>query len=139
MEVANAPTPDSPQYPAEGTENLIAAAGYEIAGVGAIGILSKFRPLKGLTACFKKDVGLGGNPFKGKTAEEIADMLSQKGYLSKGPNPLAGEGNFVNPKTGRGYHIDAVHPLPKGPHVGVHRPREYRDIYKPRDYKIGEP
>ena len=80
---------------------------------------------------------LGANPFRGKSADEIADMLSQKGYVPKGRDPVAGRGTYVNPETGRGYHIDANHPDPKGPHVGVHRPRDMRDTLKPRDYPIG--
>jgi RHS repeat-associated protein len=80
---------------------------------------------------------LGANPFRGKTAQEVADMLTTKGYLPMGPDPLSGRGTFVNPATGRGYHIDASHPPPKGPHVGVHRPRDLRDLMPPRDYPLG--
>ncbi|MGH7928413.1 MAG: hypothetical protein ACREQV_11515, partial [Candidatus Binatia bacterium] len=80
---------------------------------------------------------LGVNPFKGKTAEEIGAMLQKKGYVPMGDNPLVGRGTFVNPKTGRGYHIDARHPDPKGPHVGVHRPREKQNALPPRDYPMG--
>jgi uncharacterized protein RhaS with RHS repeats len=83
--------------------------------------------------------GLGTNPFKGKTAREVVEMLTRKGYIPKGPDPGVGRGTFVNPRTGRGYHIDASHPLPKGPHVGVHRPRPLRDIMTPRDYPMGGP
>jgi RHS repeat-associated protein len=81
---------------------------------------------------------LAANPFKGKSAQEIADMLSKRGYVPKGPDPVSGRGTFVNPKTGRGYHIDASHPPPKGPHVGVHRPRDLRDVLPPRDYPMGD-
>ncbi len=79
---------------------------------------------------------LGANPFKGKTAKEIAELLEQKGYTPRGPDPAAGRGTYVNPNTGRGYHIDASHPPPKGPHVGVHRPRDKRDTLPPRDYPL---
>jgi hypothetical protein len=82
---------------------------------------------------------LGTNPFKGKTAQEIAKMLEKRGYAPRGPNPAAGRGTYVNPSTGRGYHIDASHPSPKGPHVGVHRPRDIRDTMLPRDYPLEGP
>lgn len=85
--------------------------------------------------------GLGGNPFKGKSALEIDEMFRAKGFQPKGPNPMGGQGSYVNPRTGRGYHIDARHgarpPYPKGPHVGVHRPRNMRDVLPPRDYPMG--
>jgi RHS repeat-associated protein len=83
--------------------------------------------------------GLGANPFKGKTAQDVADVLTRRGYVPKGPDPVAGFGTFVNPKTGRGYHINASHAPPKGPHVGVHRPRDIRDRMDPRDYPMGGP
>jgi RHS repeat-associated protein len=82
---------------------------------------------------------LGANPFKGKTAKEIAEMLEKKGYMPRGPDPAAGRGTYVNPNTGRGYHIDASHPPPKGSHVGVHRPRDMRDTLPPRDYPLEGP
>jgi RHS repeat-associated protein len=79
---------------------------------------------------------LGANPFKGKTAEEISQMLEKKGYVPRGPDPATGRGTYVNPKTGRGYHIDASHPPPKGSHVGVHRSRDTRDTLPARDYPL---
>lgn len=80
---------------------------------------------------------LGVNPFRGKAARDIAEMLTKKGYVPRGPDPVSGRGTFVNPRTGRGYHIDLAHPEPKGPHVGIHRPRGLRDVLEPRDYPIG--
>ena len=50
----------------------------------------------------------------------FAEIHEKKGYVPKGPDPAAGRGTYVNPKTDRGYHIDTSHPDPKGPHVGVH-------------------
>jgi hypothetical protein len=81
---------------------------------------------------------LGANPFKGKTAKAIEEMFIKKGFEPRGPDPLSGKGGYVNPKTGRGYQIDASHPDPKGPHVGVHRPRDLRDTIEPRDYPMGD-
>ena len=46
------------------------------------------------------------NPFKGKTAKQIADMLDKKGFSRSGPSPETGIGGWVNKKTGRSYHID---------------------------------
>ena len=89
---------------------------------------------KGLVKTGSKGVGI--NPSKGKTAQETADMFTKKGYIPKGPNPAGGQGTFVNPRSGRGYHIDANHPLPKGPHVGVHRRRGFRNKLPTRDYKF---
>lgn len=71
---------------------------------------------------------MGSNPFKGKAREEVGKLLKAKGYKPKGKDAVNGHGTFVNPKTNRGYHIDADHPLPKGPHVGVGRPRGFRKI-----------
>ena len=51
---------------------------------------------------------------------------------------MSGKGTFVNPKTGRPFHIDANHPSPKPPHVGVGRPRGARDFDSPksRDFDL---
>lgn len=75
------------------------------------------------------------NPFKGKSAAEVEQMFLRKGYVPKGPDPLNGRGTYVNPRTLRGYHIDAKHPLPKGPHIGVHRLRGSRNR-PPRDFSL---
>jgi RHS repeat-associated protein len=80
---------------------------------------------------------LGANPFKGKSADSVAGMLERRGYIPRGSDPATGRGTYVNPRTGRGYHIDAGHGPPKGPHVGVHRPRGLRDTLPPRDYPMG--
>jgi hypothetical protein len=79
---------------------------------------------------------LGTNPFKGKTPDEIAAMFNAKGFVPRGPDPAAGVGSYVNPRTGRGYHLNANHPPPKPPHVGVHRPRGQRGNFDPRDYDL---
>ncbi len=101
--------------------------------VGAIGskLLGKF-------AAKGADKSLGNNPFKGKTNERIADMFKKKGFEPKGPDTVNGKGTFINPRTGRPYHIDANHPPPKPPHVGVGRPRGARDsnLPKSRDYDL---
>lgn len=78
--------------------------------------------------------GLGTNPFKGSTVPEIDAMFRAREFKLKGSDPLNGAGSYVNPKSGRSYHIDGNHPPPKGPHVGVHRRRGYRKNLDPRDY-----
>jgi RHS repeat-associated protein len=81
--------------------------------------------------------GLNQNPFKGKSSAEIDQMLRNKGYQPKGPDPQAGRGSYVNPNTGRSYHIDSAHPAPKGPHVGVSRPRgPARKFLPTRDFPM---
>ena len=52
-------------------------------------------------------------------------MLRDKGYEPRGPDPLNGKGGYVNPKTGRSYHIDPGGTWRSGteyPHVDVNRP-----------------
>jgi RHS repeat-associated protein len=96
---------------------------------GVVGKLVQLKELGKLGQLMRKGTkGLGTNPFKGKTAQEIEKMLLEKGYTPKGPNPLTGHGTYVNPKSGRAFHIDALHPPPKPPHVGVYRPRSARDL-----------
>ena len=79
---------------------------------------------------------LGANPFRGKSAEQIITMLRNRGFIPRGPNPASGAGTYVNPKTGRGYHLDLWHQPGKAPHVGVNRPRSHRHMFNDRDYFI---
>jgi hypothetical protein len=66
-----------------------------------------------------------GNPFKGKSPEQVAKMMERKGFTPRGPNPAGGKGGYVNPKTGRSYHIDrGQRPAPRKSepaHVDVNR------------------
>lgn len=67
-----------------------------------------------------------GNPFKGKTPQQIDKMFRDKGFSPRGPDPMGGKGGYVNPETGRSYHIDPGGTYKKGvekPHVDVNRPR----------------
>ena len=69
-------------------------------------------------------MGLGKNPFKGKTPEQIDKMFKDKGFQFRGPDPLNGKGGYVDSKTGRSYHIDPGGEYKKGteyPHVDVNR------------------
>jgi hypothetical protein len=72
--------------------------------------VSKVSKLKGLA-----------NPFKGKTAGKIDNMFKKAGFSTRGPDPLSGKGGYVNPKTGRSYHIDPGKPGVEKPHVDVNR------------------
>jgi len=68
------------------------------------------------------------NPFYGKTVDQIAEMLTRKGFIPRGTNARTSAGSFVNPKTGRSFNFDLEHGLPKGPHIGVTRPRGKRGL-----------
>ncbi len=70
--------------------------------------------------------GLGANPFKGKTPKQIAKMLKKKGFEPRGLDPVKGKGGYVDPKTGRSYHIDKANRFGEPPHVDVNRPRGYK-------------
>jgi uncharacterized protein RhaS with RHS repeats len=67
-----------------------------------------------------------GNPFKNKDATEVHEMFQKKGFETRGPDPQGGKGGYVNPKTGRSYHIDPGGSYRGGfekPHVDVNRPK----------------
>jgi RHS repeat-associated protein len=59
-----------------GQVGLSALAGGALGGVGRFATMSAR--------------SLGANPFKGKTAKEVAGMLGKKGYIPRGPDPAAG-------------------------------------------------
>jgi hypothetical protein len=83
--------------------------------------------------------GLAANPFRGKTPQEIDRMLKEKGFEPRGPDPVSGKGGYVDPKTGRSYHIDPGGQYKKGaeePHVDVNRPPS-SDLPK-RKYPLGD-
>ena len=69
---------------------------------------------------------VSGNPFKGKTPPQIDEMFRRKGFQPRGPNPVDGKGGYVNPTTGRSYHIDPGGEYKRGiepSHVDVNRPK----------------
>jgi hypothetical protein len=70
------------------------------------------------------------NPFKGQTAAQVDKMLRAKGFEPRGPDPLNGKGGYVNPRTGRSYHIDRANRFGEPPHVDVNRPRGYKALPK---------
>ena len=110
-------------------------AGTKIVGITVLNVAGGAiagRAVKGLTALKRARF----NPFKGKSPTQIDKMLRNKGYQPRGPDPMNGRGTYVNPRNGRGYHIDANHPPPKGPHLGVHRPRGLRSTRSARDFEL---
>ena len=97
-------------------------------GISNIGLLFGFPP----TPVLKK--GLGTNPFKGKTSKQIDNMFKVKGFKPSGPNPLEGKGGYVDPKSGRSYHIDKENKLGEPAHVDVNRLRDYKGPLDKRKY-----
>ncbi len=67
-----------------------------------------------------------GNPFRGKSPAQIDEMFRRKGFDPRGPDPAGGKGGYVNPKTGRSYHIDKANNFGEPPHVDVNRLRNYK-------------
>lgn len=55
-------------------------------------------------------------------------MFTKKGFKKSGTDPAGGTGGYVNPKTGRSYHIDPKEwgKYPEPNHVDVNRPRNYK-------------
>lgn len=80
---------------------------------------------------------LGVNPFKEKTAREIDQMFRAKGFELRGPDPLTGKGGYINPKTGRSYHIDEANSYGEPPHVDVNRLRDYKGPLDKKKYNMG--
>jgi len=91
----------------------------------------------GSPAQFNAAKGLG-NPFKGKTPTQIDEMFKAKGFEPRGPDPLSGKGGYVNPKTGRSYHIDEANSFGEAPHVDVNRLKTYDGPLEKKKYFTGE-
>ncbi len=76
------------------------------------------------TAATAAERGLGANPFKGKTFQQIDEMLTSRGFKKVGPDPASGKGSYFHPETGRKYYLDSGGQYKAGtelPHVDVHR------------------
>ena len=84
--------------------------------------------------------GLGQNPFAGKTAKEIDQILKSRGFTTSGNDPITGRGGYVNPANGRSYHIDPkIYNKYKEPnHVDVNRLRTYKGPLVKRKYNYEE-
>ncbi len=79
-----------------------------------------------------------GNPFKEKTAAQIDGMFRSKGFEPRGYDPVGGKGGYVNPSTGRSYHIDEANIFGERPHVDVNRLRNYDGMLDKKKYFMGE-
>ncbi len=79
-----------------------------------------------------------GSPFKGKTSSEIDAMLRAKGFEPRGPEPQNGLGGYVNPKTGRSYHIDESNSFGESPHVDVNRVKSYNGSLQKKKLSMGD-
>ena len=79
---------------------------------------------------------INSNPFEGKTPAEIDKMLRDAGFEPGGSDPLNGKGGYVNPKTGRSYHIDEANSYGEPPHVDVNRPRDYKGPLDKKKYDM---
>ena len=91
-----------------------------VSGVGLIPYLGDFAKMFRMKNHFKilsmaVESGAGaanggggglGNPFVGKSFEEIDHMFRMKGFEMKGIDPLMGKGSYFNPKTGTKYYLD---------------------------------
>jgi Bacterial toxin 37 len=69
--------------------------------------------------------GSSANPFKGKSPQQLDAGFKNKGFVPRGPAPESGKGGYVNPRSGRSYHIDPGGRYKRGiekPHVDVNRP-----------------
>ena len=82
------------------------------------------------------------NPFKGKTFQEIDQLLRAKGFTTKGPNPSHGKGSYFSPIANRKYYLDYAGKTYKDgitelPHVDVHYNIPINGIEKQR-FPIGE-
>jgi hypothetical protein len=60
----------------------------------------------------------------------------KKGFEARGPDPVKGKGGYVDPKTGRSYHIDEENSYGEPPHVDVNRPRGYKGPLEKRRYNM---
>ncbi len=87
--------------------------------------------------------GLNANPFKGKSFQEIDEMLTGRGFKKVGPDPASGKGAYFHPKSGRKYYLDKGGEYREGtelPHVDVHRMRDGANLEKEgkRRYPLGD-
>jgi RHS repeat-associated protein len=77
-----------------------------------------------------------GNPFKGKSPQQLDQMFRDKGFDPRGPDPASGKGGYVNPDNGRSYHIDPNNRAGEPPHVDVNRPKNYNGPLDKKKYDM---
>ena len=91
-----------------------------------------------LAKCAAKGGSGLGNPFKGKAAAEIDEMFKAKGFQPRGTDPVNGFGGYVNPQTGRSYHIDPKNSFNEPFHVDVNRLKTYNGPLEKKKYFTGD-
>lgn len=89
-----------------------------------------------------------GNPFRGRTPEQIDAMMQAKGFDPRGKDPIAGLGGYEDTKHQRSYHTQPEPSSSRGrtefPHVDVNRPPQFtRSGYRgplkeKRKFPLGE-
>ena len=88
--------------------------------------------------------GLGGNPFKGKSFDEIDKILTGRDFKKVGADPASGKGSYFHPDTGRKYFLDKGRGgykkgMRENPHVDVHRMRNGKNIEtEKRKFPLGD-
>ena len=91
---------------------------------------------------FASNKGLGANPFKGMTPQEIDRLLTSRGFIKVGPDPMNGKGSYLHPISGRKYYVDPGGTYKAGkelPHVDVHRKLDGKNIEGiKRKYPLGD-
>ncbi len=88
------------------------------AAVGTMGVAAA---ALGVPYAVPASSALNSNPFVGRSAEEVESMFLEKGFEPRGPDPLNGRGGYVNPETGRSYHIDMNNSYNEPSHIDVNR------------------
>ena len=112
------------------------------AAIGAVRIADKAIDVERGVAVANK--GIGANPFKGKSFEEIDKILTGRGFKKAGTDPASGKGSYFHPETGRKYFMDEgrggyKNGMRENPHVDVHRMRDGVSVEaEKRKYPLGD-
>jgi RHS repeat-associated protein len=121
-----------------GSQNMGTVRNTAVVAVGVVSLGAGIREFVGIRALiFGVKKGLGSNPFVGKTAQQIEKLFARNGFARSGPSPVAGRGGYVNPRTGRSFHIDPEDygKYREPSHVDVNRPRGYKGPLGKRKYE----
>ncbi|GEM_PF-2531202 len=112
---------------------VLMAGGWFAALRGALALARFARAVGRVARIIRRVCRIRLNPFRGKSPSQLDKMFRNKGFEPRGPDPLGGKGGYVNPRSGRSYHIDPGGKYKKGcepPHVDVNRPRGYKGFPK---------
>lgn len=105
------------------TDKGVADAFRDLTGAFKNGLLTFVDDIRGVRAADPSSA-FGRNPFAGKSAAEVDELLRARGFRPVGPDPAAGRGAYFHPETGRKYYLDPGGKYRTGtelPHVDVHR------------------